>query len=115
MKLNSKTHGAIDYAVVLFLWLSPTIFKLPEITSTFTYILGAIHLVLTLATNFEFGVIKIIPFKIHGLIELIVSIALFGAAFYLGKIENDLARNFYIGFSIAVFATWLITDYSNKK
>src|SRR5271154_4513649 len=115
MKLNSKSHGAIDYAVVLFLWLSPTLFGLPKITSTFTYILGAIHLILTITTNFELGLIKIIPFKVHGIIELIVSIALLAAAFYLGSLEGDLSRNFYIGCAIAVFLTWLITDYKSSN
>jgi hypothetical protein len=111
MKINSKIHGFIDYAVVVFLWMSPTLFGLPELTSTFTYILGGIHLLLTISTDFELGVIKLIPLKLHGIIELIVSIALIFGAFYLGSQEGVLARNFYICFAIAVFATWVITDY----
>ena len=113
--LNSKIHGVIDYAVVLFLWLSPTLFGLGSITSIFTYILGAVHLILTITTNFEFGLIKIIPFKIHAIVELMVSIVLFAAAFYLGSLEGNLSRNFYICFAIAVFLTWLITDYKTDK
>ena len=111
MKLNSKIHGLVDYIVVIFLFISPKLFQLPETTGMFTYVLGGIHLTLTILTNFEFGLIKIISFKIHGLIELIVSIALFGTALYFGSIEGNVSRNFYIGFSIAVFLTWLITDY----
>lgn len=113
MKLNSKIHGIIDYIVVMFLWLSPTVFGLPEMTSLFTYVLGGIHLALTVLTNFEYGLIKVIPFKIHGMIELIVAIALVGIAFYLGGMEGDLARNFYIGFAVAVFVTWVVTDYTS--
>lgn len=115
MTINSKIHGFIDYLVVAFLWLSPTLFSLPEITSQFTYILGAIHLLLTIFTNFDLGIFKIIPFKIHGFIELAVSIILFLGAFYLGRLEGDLARNFYLGFSIAVFGTWFLTDYNSDK
>ena len=115
MKLNSSIHGAVDYGVVLFLFLSPTVFVLPEITSKFTYALGVIHLILTITTNFELGLFKIIPFKIHGIIELIVSLALVAVAFYLGNLEGDLARNFYLSFAIAVFVTWLITDYKSSS
>jgi hypothetical protein len=114
MKLNSKTHGAIDYLVVVFLFLSPTLFGLKDITTTFTYVLAAIHLLLTITTKFEFGLVKIIPFKIHGVIELIVSIVLIGVAFYLGNLEGQLSRNFYLSFGVAVFITWLITDYKNS-
>jgi hypothetical protein len=114
MKLNSKTHGAIDYLVVVFLFLSPTLFGLKDITTTFTYVLATIHLLLTITTKFEFGLVKIIPFKIHGVIELIVSIVLIGVAFYLGNLEGQLSRNFYLSFGVAVFITWLITDYKNS-
>ena len=111
MKLNSRIHGAIDYGVVLFLLLAPTLFVLPNITSNFTLALAAIHLILTITTKFELGIFKIIPFKIHGLIELIVSLTLIPIAFYLGNLEGDLSRNFYLAFAVAVFVTWLMTDY----
>ena len=114
MKLNSKIHGIIDYAVVLFLWLSPTLFSLPSLAANFTYLLGGIHLILTVLTNFEMGIIKVIPFKIHGLIELIVSIALVGVAFYLGRVEGNLPQYFYLGFAAAVFVTWAVTDYKGE-
>ncbi|MGO2358597.1 hypothetical protein [Mesonia sp.] len=113
--INSKIHGIIDYMVVLFLLLSTSLFTLPSMTSKFTYVLAIIHLVLTIATKFELGIFKIIPFKIHGIIELVVSIALVAVAFYLGSVEGDLSRNYYIIFAIAVFLTWLLTDYNQSK
>ncbi|XWN38174.1 MAG: hypothetical protein ROO71_04400 [Balneola sp.] len=109
--LTSKLHGIIDYVVVLFLVASPSLFGLPEFTACCTYILAGIHFTLTIFTDFEVGLVKIIPLKIHGMIELIVSIALIGFAFYVGGREGDLARNFYLGFGVAVFLTWLISDY----
>lgn len=115
MKINSKIHGIIDYVVVLFLWLSPSLFHLPPTTALFTYILGGIHLSLTVLTDFEAGLLKVIPLKIHGWIELIVSLVLFGAAFYLGALEGDVARNFYLAFAAAVFVTWLATDYKRQS
>lgn len=111
--LNSKIHGIIDYAVVLFLWASPTLFHLPEITSLFTYLLAGIHLGLTISTQYEMGIFKMIPLPVHGWIELVVSIALIGIAFYLGSIEGEVARNFYLAFGAAVFVTWVVTDYKS--
>ena len=115
MKLNSKIHGAIDYLVVIFLFLSPALFGLKDTTATFTYVLAAVHLILTITTKFEFGLVKIIPFNVHGMIELIVSIVLIGVAFYLGNLEGVLSRNFYLSFGIVVFITWLITDYKTSS
>jgi hypothetical protein len=115
MKLSSKIHGVVDYLVVLFLIVSPTLFGLQERTATFTYTLSAIHLLLTIFTNFELGLIKLIPLKIHGIIELLVSILLIGTAYYLGSIEGNSSRNYYLGFAIAVFAVWLVTDYKKLR
>jgi hypothetical protein len=113
-QISSKIHGILDYIVVIFLWASPTLFELPEKTAAFTYILGAVHLVLTIFTNFEYGIIRFIPLKIHGVIELIVSLALVGFAFFMGSREGDIARNFYLGFSMSVFIVWIFSDYTNK-
>lgn len=77
----------------------------------FTYILGGVHLLLTLLTDFEFGAFKVIPFHIHGWIELIVSIALGGLAFYFYTAGDVVSHNFYAGFAIAVFLTWLFTGF----
>ncbi|MEP1306938.1 MAG: hypothetical protein ABJK11_03610 [Balneola sp.] len=115
MKLSSKLHGIIDYVVVVFLLASPSLFGLPEFTACCTYILAGIHFTLTILTDFELGLIKVIPFKVHGMVELIVSLALIGFAFYVGGREGDLARNFYIGFGIAVFLTWLISEYKKPE
>jgi len=115
MRLTSRLHGIVDYIVVAFLWLSPTIFFLPEMTSVFTYILGGVHLTLTLFTDFELGIFKIISLRIHGWIELLVAIGLLGVAFWLGNLEGSTSKYFYIGFAIAVFLTWLITDYNSNR
>ncbi len=114
MKINSKIHGIIDYLIVLVLLILPSLLNLPEITAIFTYTLGGIHLLLTLLTNFEVGLLKVIPFKIHGWIELIVSIALIAVAFYLGTIEGEFSRNLYFILAAIVFFIWLITDYQRS-
>lgn len=109
--LTPRIHGAIDYVVVFFLLLSPTIFGLSHYVSTLTYGLGCVHLILTLFTNFEYGFFKIIPLSIHGWIELTVSVILIAAPWLLGFSENFVDRIFYMSFGVSVFATWLVTDY----
>lgn len=113
--LNSKLHGIIDYIVVVFLWLSPTLFAFPSLTAGATYAIGGVHFLLTIFTAFKFGIFKIVPLKIHGLIELIVSIALVPLAFYLGSVDGSASKLFYLLFALAVFATWLISDYDLPK
>lgn len=111
--INSKLHGIIDYAFVLLLWFAPSVLVLDHKATLFSLILGCIHLALTLLTKFEFGVVKIIPFKIHGIIEIVVSVALIAVAFYLGRVENEISKYYFFSIAVAVFLTWLLTDYSS--
>ncbi|NMH26791.1 hypothetical protein [Flavobacterium silvaticum] len=112
-RIPSRLHASIDYGVVLFLLFSPAFFDLPPATANFTYALGIIHLLLTALTNFELGILHVIPFRIHGIIELVVSISLVGVAFYLGDLEGSLPKIFYLTFAGAVFLVWLLTDYKS--
>lgn len=107
--IEAKVHGVIDYVVVVFLLASPTLFGMSELVSKITYGLGFVHLTLTMITDFPVGVFKVLPLKIHGLIELAVSIILVAFSFVMSFTGIDLY--FYISFGVVVFVTWLLTEY----
>ncbi|MBL0744174.1 hypothetical protein [Chryseolinea lacunae] len=113
--IKSKLHGIIDYLFVVFLIFAPALFhlKLPAAFWIFTW--GPIHLALTLCTNFDFGIFKIIPFKTHGRIELAISFTLIAGAFFVGYREGNLVNSFYMGLGSAVFFIWLATDYTSSS
>jgi hypothetical protein len=110
--ISPKVHGIIDYLVVLFLLASPTLFGLSHEIRLYTYALAIVHLLLTVFTNYNAGLVKVIPLPIHGFIELIVGIGLIVVAFTL--LKNDMtAHMFYAGFGIAVLVVYLLSDYRN--
>ena len=76
-----------------------------------SYVLAAVHLALTLTTAFPMGVVKVIPFPVHGTLELIVSIALLALPWLAGFADQAAARNFYVGAGVVIFLVWLTTDY----
>lgn len=113
MKIISPgIHGIIDYLVVLFLWISPTVFGMDHTIAVYTYALGTVHLILTLFTNYSAGVFKIIPLPLHGLIELLVGIVLVIIAYTLLR-NDEVAKTFYAAFGVAVLAVFLLSDYRN--
>jgi hypothetical protein len=113
MKMKSRTHGIIDYLFVVFLWVSPAFFGLPDFTSQITYTLGAVHLILTLITDYEVGVFKWVPFRYHGWIELIVGLGLILISLYVGNVDGTLSQNFYFGVTVSVILLWFLTDYKS--
>lgn len=113
--LNPKLHGALDYMVVIFLWSAPLLFGLSSQMAIIVYVIGSVHLILTLLTKFPFGLIRIIPLKRHGDVELIVSIILITTPLYIGdlmSLDSVLDKFFLAGFGVIVFAVWFISDYS---
>lgn len=112
--LAPRTHGILDYATVVAFLSAPTIFGLSGLPATISYLLAAVHLVLTLITAFPFGLIKAVPFKLHGMIELAVSILLVVLPWLLGFASISEARNLYIVAGSVIFIVWLVTDYTGE-
>ncbi len=111
--LSSKTHGILDYATVFFLLASPSLFKMEAPLSTITYILGAVHLSLTVLTDFEVGLIKVIPFRIHGLIEIVVALGLAVLAFWFYNNVNTMGFYYYMALAIVILFVFILTDFKS--
>lgn len=113
--VSPKFHGILDYLVVIFLAVSPTLFKMEGTLATFTYALAGIHLLLTILTGYPLGLIKVIPFALHGLIELVVALALIGVSMYFNHTNNLLGFYFYIWFAVAILLLFFLTDFGLGK
>ncbi len=115
--ISSKAHGILDYATAAFLLLAPTLFKMEGNLCTITYILGAVHLTLTVLTDFEVGLVKVIPFRIHGLIEVVVAVGLAALAFWFYNNDNAFGFYFYMALAVVIMIVFILTDFrttSNK-
>lgn len=110
-KLSPATHGILDYVTVLLLFISPSLFSMESPGSVLSYTLAIVHLVLTLLTDFPAGALKIISLRIHGLIELIVSIGLLAVAISFRILGYSVSFYFYLIFSVILFIVWAVSEY----
>lgn len=109
--VSSRVHGLLDYATVVFLLAAPTIFQMEGTLCTMTYVLAVVHFALTALTAFEYGLIKTIPFKLHGVIEVVVAAVLGGIALWFKNNDNELGSYFYSGLAIVIMIVFLLTDF----
>jgi hypothetical protein len=109
--ISPKIHGLIDYLVVVFLLVSPTLFGFNGLVATFTYALAAVHLLLTVLTDYPLGVVKVIPVSLHAAIELLVGVALIVLAYTLFGNNAEGSKLYYVIFGTIVLLTWAVTDY----
>ena len=114
MKIISPTfHGYLDYVTVVLFLVAPTLVGLTGAAGTFAYALAAIHLAMTLVTDFPLGAAKVIPFAIHGWVERVVGPALILLPFALGF--DAPARLFYIMIGAVIILVGLVTDYRQAQ
>jgi len=113
--LSPRVHGVIDLVTVLVLLLAPMLIGLGGSPAAIAYSLAAIHLLLTLLTRYPMGVWKTIPFVYHGIVELIVGVALLLLPSYAGYGPGSPAKRFYLAMGAVILVVWALTAYRGSE
>jgi hypothetical protein len=106
--ISARAHGLLDYVVVVVFALAPTVLGLTGLAALLAYALAGVHLVMTLLTAFPLGVLRVIPFRVHGLVEVVVGPALVVLALAL---FSGAAWGFYLFMGSVILVVWALTDY----
>jgi len=117
MKFISPTlHGVLDYLTCGLFLLVPTIFGFTGTYATVCYILGAGYLVVSLITNMPLGALKLLPFWLHGRLELVSGPVFIASPWLFGFAnENPLARNFFVIMGIVFLLVFLCTQWRAQE
>src|SRR5271154_3872888 len=108
--LSDTTHGILDYLTVVLFALAPSLLGFTGTAALISYALAGIHLAMTLFTNMPLGVVKIIPLKLHALVEMLVGPVLVIGALTLPALVTG-GRDFFIAAGIAIIVVWLLSRY----
>src|SRR4051812_13108102 len=109
--LSPKIHGILDILVTIVLFVAPSVFHFGREASAVSYVLGAVYVVVILATAYQYGLVKLIPFTVHGMVELILAPFLVAMPWLAGFGYDMAGRDFFIVAGIALFIVWFLTDY----
>jgi hypothetical protein len=114
--IGPLAHGIIDYAMVILLVVGPSVagFNNPRLV-TMSYALAAVHFLLTIITRFPLGVMKTLPFALHGMIEFVVAILLIILPWLANFSAGVNSRNFFVAMGAIIFIVWLLTDFRSKR
>lgn len=114
--LNARLHGFLDLVTVAVFLLAPFFFGLGGYVAAVAWGYAFVHLLITLFTRYPLGLVKVIPFPIHGVVELIVGVVLVLAMpRLLGASLGSPARTFFIGAGVAILAVWALTRYRESS
>lgn len=111
--ITSKTHGILDYITVLIFAVAPSLINLSEIGTALAYTLAVVHLLMTFFTGFSMGFIKIIPFYLHGYVELVVGLVLAIGPWIAGNLIPETDQIFFSVVGGMILLVWLMTTYKS--
>ncbi|CAM3645155.1 SPW repeat-containing protein [Deinococcus saxicola] len=109
--ITSAMHGILDYAAAAFLVLAPSLFNLDGTAALTFYLLAAIEFVLALLTAFPSGVLKVIPVRVHGGIDLVTAFVIAALPWLLGISQQSTARNLLLAVALLVLVIWFMTQW----
>jgi len=118
--LNTKTHGYIDYSMgIILIAVAYLLSSQTESTpSTVLYAVGAMAIVYSLLTNYELGFLKIIPIKLHLMLDTNLSIFLAASPWLLGFDDKVFLPHLILGLmgiGAAILTNIKPEWYQNKK
>ena len=113
--LSARIHGYLDFVVIAILVLGPFVVGLGGTPALISWLLAAALLLLVLATRYPMGVWRVIPFVVHGLIEIAIAAFFAALPFTAGYSPGSPARRFYVTMAAVLFLILVLTDYRDES
>jgi hypothetical protein len=101
--INSKLHGILDYLIgfsLLIPWI--TGYLTDSRDSLITGLAGSILLIYSVSTDYEFGWIRIIPMRLHLLLDLVLGLLLIIYPLVMNTREFLLSWPLFTGVALAL-------------
>jgi hypothetical protein len=110
--LHPTVHGLLDYGLAsAFLLMPLLVVGFPAVAGVLAFFFGATYLILSAITRYPLGAFKLIPFRIHGVLEAIMAVVWIASPWLFGFAAQTLARNFYVIAGVVLLLVVALTDY----
>lgn len=113
--ISVKTHNVLDYLAALLLMSAPWLFNFSydNVATTTIMVLGIITLIYSLVTNYPFSLVKLIPFRVHLILDFFAGIFLIVAPWIF--MFNENIRWSYIVLGIVEMVVVLLSIPPKEK
>jgi SPW repeat len=91
--ITSRQHGMLDYPAGIVLILAPWIFAFHDVGGaavTVPIVIGVAVLLQSLVTDYEFGVLKVLPLWAHLAVDVVAGVVLAASPFVFGFSDEGL-------------------------
>lgn len=113
MKLiPASVHRSLDMVSVIGLIAAPILLGMSGPPAIVSYVLAAIHLIVTLSTKFPDTGHKPLSLRNHGIIELVVGIVLIVLPWIAKWV--GVARTYYMVVGVILLIVWAFSNYGRQ-
>ena len=110
--IPASVHRSLDMVTVIGLVAAPILLGVSGPPAILSYVLAAIHLIVTLSTKFPDTGHKPLSLRYHGVIELVVAIVLIVLP-WLVKWDG-IARTYYTAVGVILLIVWALSNYGRQ-
>ena len=110
--IPASVHRSLDMVSVIGLIAAPILLGMSGPPAIVSYVLAAIHLIVTLSTKFPDTGHKPLSLRNHGMIELVVGIVLIVLPWIVQW--NGVARGYYIVVGAVLLVIWASSNYGRQ-
>jgi len=114
-QLTPKAHSLFDVYLIFFLALAPIMFGIEGPARWILWTVCVVHLLVTAISSTPLGMLKLIPFPVHGAIELLVGAAFPFLPLIFGFSHLADERHLFYGLGFGILVLWFLTDYKFKS
>ena len=106
-----QVHGILDYLYAILVAATPHLFGFTDLSAPrfLAYGLGALVLSATLLTRAEWGVVRVIPYRVHLLLDGLTGVLVVASPWILGFGESAAARNTFVVAGLTAIAASLLS------
>ena len=110
--LGQRPHAALDLVTVAIFVLAPALLGFGGAAAAVAFALAGVHLVMTVATDFDFTPLSLVPLRLHGAVELVVGVVLAIVPWLLGGMFATVEQVFFTVLGLVILVVWGFTRYA---
>jgi hypothetical protein len=107
--LTSQQHRVLDFVTIAAFAVAPTVVPLVGFAGIVAYALAAVHLIVTLSTQFSETGRRPLSLRYHGMVETTVGVVLLALPFVVGW--TGRARLFYLVAGAVILVVSIVSKY----
>ena len=109
--ITPRLHGALDYGFLGVLLGGPAVLKLPRNVRLVFAAMGAVQTTLNSLTDQPYAVDRVVPFRVHGLIEKFSAPLYVGLPLAVGAWRDRNSRLFFLAAGASLVTVYNLTDW----